>query len=196
LFHINWENCPYPVVLNTEKKKYKCDYMDVKVINNMEECTWSNRLLSVLKEIKSEYIFLLLEDFFLDKPFDSVMFNKVLEYMKLHKEIGITHISQTNKPHDETDDLLWERNYERYHIVITAILYRKDFLMKILRKNESPWEFERYAGVRAKRMSEKVMQYNEKYPVIYSYNHSLYDGTAISNGKWMQKIFLINMIYK
>ncbi|MBQ2724507.1 MAG: hypothetical protein IJF78_02250 [Clostridia bacterium] len=186
LIHLYWNNCPYPIVLNTEQKKYVCDYMNVQVINSDLGLAWGQRLLNVVSQIQSEYVFLLLEDFFLDAPFNAEMFEKVLEYMNAHKNIGVTHITQSHKPHEDTEDLLWERNYERLNIVVTATLYRKDFLMKILRSNESPWEFEHYAGIRARRMKEHIMQYNEKYPVIYSYNHSLFDGTAITNGKWMK----------
>lgn len=179
------ELCDYQFILLTESETFEFPGLDIKVIN-IPEKSWGKRMLRAVDIIEAEYIFLLLEDFFLDKPFNNEKFEEVLKYMECHSDIGMTHITQTKKPHEETSDIMFERKYEVLNIVITAAIYRKNFLKKVLRANDTPWDYETYAGTRAQHLKQRVMQYNEKYPEIFSYNHNLYDGTAIARGKWMR----------
>lgn len=176
-----------PVVLNTETKKYDCDFMKVVTVNSKPNLTWSQRMMNVLENIDTEFIFLLLEDFFIQKPFKVEYFNMVLEHMRSNTDVGVVHLSPNGRMDNLPDDMFIDRNFETLNITMTAVIWRRTYLLKILRKHENPWQFEWYAGIRAKKYPEKVVQYNEKYPEIYSYTIALNKGYGISQGKWLPK---------
>lgn len=177
----------YPIVLNTETKKYSCSEWDIRVINSSTKLTWSERMLYVLERIETDYVFLLLEDFFIQSPFNYEQFDKVVQYMRDHDDVGVIHTTPTGKKYEPTTEMFFERKFSQNNICVTAVLWRKAFLQQLLRKHENIWEFEWYSGMRAPRYPYKVMQYNEMYPVIFDYRVVISDGYGLVQGKWLKK---------
>jgi len=178
--------CDCPIYLSAESKEYtRQDFSNFNILHDTTSKTWSQRMLKALEAIKTEYVFLLLEDFFLDQPFNEEYFQKAIDYMDENSGVGVINLSHTTKVHEPKDDVFFERDFARLGIVVTAVLYRNSILKGLLRRHENIWHYEQYSGVRAKKYHVKVMQYNEKYPTIFSYDHTLYTGTAISKGKWL-----------
>ena len=88
LFNINWPDCPYKVILNTEEKVYPCNFMNVETINYNKKSTWSQRLKHVLENINSEYIIFFLEDFFLQSPVNVDGLKKAVTLMCTDDSVG------------------------------------------------------------------------------------------------------------
>lgn len=178
------------IILNTETKQFSCDYLPIRTINSGHNRTWSQRLIEVLQKINTEYVFCLLEDFFIQSPFYSEGFNQCLDYMRSHPEVGCIHTTPTGMNYGPTKDLFFERHFsnDQCNIAVVAVLWRKTFLMKLLRPHENIWQFEYYSGQRARKYySEKVMQYNEIYPTIFDYHVVIAEGYGITEGKWLPK---------
>ena len=179
-----------PIVLNTETKQFSCDYLPVRTINSGAKGTWSKRLLNVLDQIDTEYVFCVLEDFFIQSPFYAEGFNKTLAYMREHPEVGCVHTTPTGMEYEPTTEWFFERNFsnDQCNIAVVAVLWRKAFLHKLLRPHENIWQFEYYSGQRARKLySEKVMQYNEMYPTIFDYHVVISEGYGITESKWLPK---------
>lgn len=181
------EKLTCPIVLNTESKPYATPYYDVRVLHAQPGLTWSQRLAGVLEQIDTEYVFLLLEDFFLQSPFRFDCFETVLEHMRAHPEVGVIHTTPTGKLPVLPEEMFFERTFTENNITVTAVLWRKSYLQKLLRPHEDIWEFEWYSGIRAKNYPEKVIQYNERFPVIFDYRVVISEGYGITGGKWLPK---------
>lgn len=80
LFNKYWPDNKYRVYLinNTLKKNYK----NVEIINCGEDAEWSNKVRSGIDKIESEYICLLLEDFFMKSKVDTSIINDTLDFIK------------------------------------------------------------------------------------------------------------------
>ena len=179
--------CDCPIYLSAESKEYtRQDFSNFNMLHDVTSKTWSQRMLKALEAIKTEYVFLLLEDFFLDQPFNEEYFQKAIDHMDEHSEVGVINCGYTNKSHTETEELFFDRSFAPLYIVVNTTLYRTEILKKLLRKHENIWHYEQYAGIRAKRNHVKVMQYNEQYPIIYSFNQTT-EGASIVKGKWLPK---------
>lgn len=176
-----------PIVLNTESKPYSSPHYPVRVIHSDPALTWSQRLAHVLELIDTEFVFLLLEDFFLQSPFRFDCFETVLDYMRSHSEVGVLHTTPTGKIPVLPEEMIFERTFRENNITVTAVLWRKAYLQKLLRPHENIWEFEWYSGIRAKRFPEKVMQYNERFPVIFDYRVVISEGYGITGSKWLPR---------
>ena len=193
LFHINWENCPYRVVLNTERKKYHCDFMDIESINYEQKGTWSQRLKSVLEKIDSEFILFFLEDFFLQTPVNVGSFNMALDYMKNDSDIGYIGLkynrSYTFKEESKKSS---KENFINKDELVTCnrtntmtALWRKEWLISLLRMHETPWEFEKYGSIRSKRSDKKVLIINNNICApVFNYEIDPEYGMGIWGGKW------------
>ena len=72
LLKIQWPNCPYKIALNTEKKVYQCDFMNVRTIKTGKEVSWTARLRSALNQIDSEYVLFFLTIFHI---LNNILFN-------------------------------------------------------------------------------------------------------------------------
>lgn len=193
-----WGNCPFPIVLNTETKHYSNIYFDVKTINSNHHA-WGARLIDVLSQIDSDYVILLLDDYFLINNVNTVAINTCISYMELNKKIANFRFDSSmidksiNKdelisPYDgfvclnESD---WKCNF-------SPSLWRKKTLLKYLRSHESIWGFEKWGSIRAKRYNEVVYKesiYNKPiFPFAFSKGEKF--ASAVVNGKWILEIVL------
>ena len=191
LFHIMGADqaTSNPAVLNTESKQYDCDFMQVRTVNTPQKATWSERILHVLEQIDTEFVFHVLEDFFIQQPFNHAYFSKVMDYMRSHPEAGAMHLTPNGRFPKDAEDMFLERKFDKLNITVTCVVWRRDFLMKLLRRHENIWQFEWYSTFRAKKFfpDVKIMQYNEKFPIIFDYRVNIAEGYGITESKWLPK---------
>lgn len=191
-------NLPYPMILNTEGKKYSSSHYEVETVNTAGKTTWSKRLFKVLNHVNTEFVFFLLEDYFLEDSFDRDRFEKVVEYMKTHPDVGLVDIrprwaeSQQEKElnkltYKDTEDSFTERSNENFNITCSPGVWRTSVLKSLLRMHEDVWEFEYYSGIRAKKQGYKVVRFNTRTPAIYEYDYQVWSGMGITAGKWLPK---------
>lgn len=189
LLKIQWPECEYPCVLNTETKVFDCDFMDVKTICSGKGKTWSESVIYCLNQIDSEYILYFLEDEFLMERVNTEWFKNTLQYMQEHKDVGVIFVRHSGKQKADSDVPYISRFEltDKFPVVGLAALYRKEYFLKLLRKHENPWEYERYASIRSKRMKEKVLQYSRNYPPMFVFYDEIENGYGITRGKWLPK---------
>lgn len=197
LWHFAGE-LPYPMILNTEKKHYSSPRYDVTCVNQLPSLhpTWSKRLLHVLEKVETEYIFFLLEDYFLKDVFDRERLEKVVAFMNGHPDVALVDVgphwaatpeeAESNRREDGNiqDDFV-ERNKESFNITCTPGVWRVSALREILRPHEDVWDFEIYSGIRAKKLGWKVVRYVTRTPAIYEYDFQVWTGMGITAGHWL-----------
>lgn len=193
LFQIQWPDCPYELVLNTETKLFDCSFMKIRTIPG-GTVSWSKRLKTVLNQIDTEFIVYLLDDFFLMSPVNIESFNAAVDLIKRDKTVGFiglkhnTHYDFKNGHEDNADKPFFSKDE-----VITvnrvnsmSALWRKDWLLSLLRNHETPWEFEIYGSVRSRRTNYKVLQINNYVmPSVFDYEIDYKHGYGISQKKWL-----------
>ena len=83
LFHKFWSRCPFTVYLGSNTKKFR-DY-SIPTILSKSCIDWSSDLLSILAQMKEEYIFIWIDDFFPMSSIDTKLFIRGFEFMKMNK---------------------------------------------------------------------------------------------------------------
>ena len=198
LFHFAGE-LPYPIVLNTEKKQYSTDRYEIRCVNELpsRHPTWSKRLLHVLDTVETDYVFFLLEDYFLKDAFDRERLEIVRDYMDRHPDVALTDVgphwaatpeeAARNRAEDsQMEDDFVERNKASFNITCTPGVWRVTALREILRPHEDVWDFEIYSGIRAKKLGWKVVRYVTRTPAIYEYDDQIWgSGMGITSGHWL-----------
>ena len=149
-------------------------------------------MLQVLNMIDEEYVFLLLDDFFLKSPVREEYFSSLLDMMDRDRSIASIQlkaarlIQEGKKAAEDSKDLVIseiDKSGWKTHFVPT--IWRKSVLKRWLRKHESIWGFELYGSQRARMWNykEKVLAVDS--PVIFDY--LWVDGcSVIVNGKWLE----------
>lgn len=188
LLSIQWPNCPYKKILNSETITFQSEFSDVKTICTGKNA-WSQRLKKCLEYVDTEFVLFFLEDQFLREPVNTYQFEQTVDYMRENKDVGVIFVHHTDKqkldynlPYFSRDEIT-----DKFRIVGLSALYRKDYLLKILRAHETPWEFEQYASIRSKRYPEKVLQYSKEYPPMFVFDDKIEIGYGITQRKWLPK---------
>lgn len=196
LLKIQWPDCPYEIVLNTETKKYNCSFMNVKTICGGKGVSWSKRLKNALKQIDSKYIIYLLEDFFLMSPVNTDSLNKAIELMKSDDYIGYIGLKRNisynfKNPEHGCEKLPFFSKDEVLtvnRVNSMSALWRREWLISLIRDHETPWEFEIYASKRSRKTPYKVMIINNLVlPYVFDYHIDVEIGYGIYGGKWLKK---------
>lgn len=189
---------PYPIVLNTETKQYSSPHYAVRCINTPGKSSWSSRLHHVLEQIDTDFVFFLLEDYFLKDNFDVDRFEDVVDYMKARPDVAVVDIAPrwASSPTEQEEnrlkyrdlkDYFEERNKQNFNITCSPGVWRTEALRSLLRSHEDAWDFEIYAGIRAKKAGWKVVRYFAHTPTIYEYDYQVWTGMGITAGHWLPK---------
>lgn len=191
LLEANWKNCPKKIYLVTESEEYKDYTFDVKCIHSSSP-VWANRIIDALKQIDEEYIWFFLEDFFLEETVNEEIINSAVSTITTSPDIGvikfIPNISENwydkNQVISDYFSVIPE-NYKARSNLMTA-LYKKDYFLKLLRKNETPWDFEKFGTYRSRRYNEKVLVQNNDKKLAFPYNYQIKYGYGISAKRWLK----------
>ena len=169
-----WPRFDARVILNTEEKSFEYPGFSItRPSKAMIGCTWSQRMLHCINEIETPYVLLVLDDFYLKSPVDSAAFQDSLCMMNNHGEIGlITFASEPGPNYPVSWDNRFERRgrIARYRINAQIGLWRKDYLLRILRSSETPWQFELNGSFRSSWMSSSILSLKKESSLIFDYD--------------------------
>jgi len=140
--------------------------VDIKPFKNIlsGKAEWSDRLIKILSdEIKEDYVLYMQEDMWLTKPVNGQFFKELFSYaisnsidcIKLHS----SEVYQTIPTGTDFCGLsLTKLNNEKSKYLMShqVTLWKKEFLLKQLRKNEHPWRNERRATKRLKKTNPTI----------------------------------------
>ncbi len=191
LLSIQWENCNLPVVLVTESKQYNCEYMEIKTFNpRRPNVPWSRRVLECLKSIKTKYIILMMDDFFLKSKVLIGKLNECFVWMEATDDLA----SISFVPSLWEDIALEEYGgfVERpkgglYRVNCQIALWNREKLIKLIRPYENPWDFEWMASCRADRTEWRFLASNKEKPWVFDYDFGS-GGGGVHRGKWSEGV--------
>lgn len=194
LLQINWENCPKKVYLITETENYSDPYFDVTVLHHNSPI-WSNRVINTIKNIESEYFWFFLEDFFLEERVNTEIIDSAIHCIETEKNVGVIKFIPNIAPNWYNNSESCWKGYKYFSQIpkeskarsnLMLALYNKDYFCKLLRKNESPWDFEKFGTYRTRRYPEEILIQNDLFPLAFPYNYQIKYGFGISAKKWLR----------
>lgn len=185
-----WPEMKYPVVLNTESKKYHNENFEISTFSMYkagDNPPWGKRLKECLKRIDTDYVILILDDFFPIQPVDHKRVEECIRWMDENSKIAVFNfyrvkggIKDGKYPHFEL-----RPQKGAYKLNLSAALWKREKLIKYIRNHETPWQFEINGSKRAGRYKELFYSAIEGEPYIYKYSLLEY---GLIRGKWTPKI--------
>ncbi len=142
LFWRNWPDCPYSVYLGTNCAHFAD--ARVRTLNAGGDESWSKNLRFFLNQIDSEYVLLLLEDFFLT---GSVSTTAVSEYVSTLDTLNGTllRLFPNPPPDSRVDGYAYVGSIHQlapFRVSAQAGIWKRSRLLTLLRDEENAWEFE------------------------------------------------------
>lgn len=167
-----WPDYNIPIFFNSESKNFSFNNLTINCPlakqQNSKNISWSKRLLKVLKHIDSEFVLLMLDDFWLTDFVDIKQFNYCVDIMKHNNKIGFICLAADKNDkmlNDGTDSItlceyagLYEASTKCAYRVTTQVgLWRTKYLKKLLKGYEDAWRFEYWASRRSKFFSYRCL---------------------------------------
>lgn len=196
MFQKYWPDCPFPIYLTSNQKKFQSSriHIDIKQVLSNTFSSWGEETYITLNQIKEDYILLILEDFFIYQP---VQTREIIEYFQIMLEENAVFMRLASFP--KKYDEWWPSTFvtEKYSIVsidaqylicLQIAIWRKDFLLSIIEKSESPWEFEINGTKRSRayalKYGYKFLSLNRNPKLNNVHGPITYFCSAITQGKW------------
>lgn len=193
LFKRYWPEYHGKIYLNTESKEFTFEGLDiVSVKNGLINKPWSQCLQYALEFIEKENIIYMQEDYFLHSEVN----NSLVEfYFKKFKEndFDCLHLTDqcTSGPFNKDTSIkgIWEiKKGAPYRLSTQAAFWKKESLLKLIRKWESGWQFEHYGNKRSNYILGKMMCVAQDEVIINKNEILPYVFTGIIKGKWKEEV--------
>lgn len=162
------------VVINTETKTFSFgDYKIVRPSFSDKKQTWSSRLYESLKLIRTPYVLLVLDDFYIKSPVDAKTLDFCIQQMDSDLSIKLFTFAWqpgNNKPCAFSDKFEKRARLAPYRVNAQIGLWRVSYLKKIIKVRETPWDFELNGSFRSSILGGNLFSLKKNAPLVFDYD--------------------------
>lgn len=176
LFWRHWADCPFPVHLGVNEGGFADPR--VRTLPGAHGTNWTNRVRDQVTTLRAPYVLLMLEDFFLQAPIDTLA---VARHLRALRDLGGHMVRLVARPgprasvpgHEDIGDIPPGTDYR---VSTQAAIWRRESLLDLMRTGETIWEFE----LRGSRRSDAhAGGYYAVWRDALTYRHHV-----VERGKW------------
>ena len=187
LFRKYWGDKTVRVLLNTESKDFALEGLNIECIHCTEK-GYSARLRNALAHVQTEYVLVMLDDFFLRHPVDIKRIEQILSWMDNDRDIIYFNSDCTEVYVDwEVDRYPGFRRIppgSEYVLNLQAAIWRTGDLRRYWKCNVSPWEWEGIVTLQTSREKKKFYCTTDWKNAICDYGYKP-EGMGVFRGKWV-----------
>ena len=180
MFWRNWPDCPFPVHLGSNEQVF--EHPRVTNIRIGPDKDWTSSTRKMLESLDTEYVLILLDDFFIRETVDT---NRVLSFLNALVEMK-GHMLQLRKPirrpflrMKEFPDIAKLMVGTPYRVNLQPTIWRINSLLSIMRDGESPQEFEVNASKRSSSYDDGYYCLRRERPIEWKHH-------VVEKGKWFR----------
>lgn len=177
LFRKYWKDCPYQIILVTDKIHHTDEkYVFTKIIE--KDDTWALMIKEAIKQAETPYVMLWMDDYLLCDYINNSDIEKQLERaINLHAgNMRLVESPKCNGKYNNNDRIGYYKIGEAYSLSTQVGIWDANFLSKIIKDEWSAWEFERIASLQ-KDCPEQ--------PILVSLDYTFPYEEGVRKGKWM-----------
>lgn len=141
----NWPDRNMETYIITDKQSGK-KYTNVKIFSAGDDVEWSDRLLHALEMVKTEYVFITLDDYFLIKPVSSEKIGRLIEMMDQHR---LDYVRLFKRPTKATREPIpgYAKAFNvdcsfKYSVNLYSGIWKTEFMKDCVAEPLNPWKFE------------------------------------------------------
>lgn len=176
LFFRFWPDCPFNVYLLSNK--HKIELPKVKNLLVGDDISWADNLTKAVRQLNEDYIFLLLDDFFL---YDYVETDKIIKVFRwiIQSEANYVRMNPSqmpDKPHNELIGVVSKGTIYRTSTIMPV--WKKEILLSLLKSGETAWDFEIFGSLRSDSYDGFYSTWEDCFPVV----------NGVIKGKWQKGV--------
>jgi hypothetical protein len=185
----HWPGFDMPVILNTETRSFACEGFDIKTFSlyrQGEKVPWGKRMLDHLDKVETDYILLMLEDYFLRRDVDEARLNRLIDLLDENPDIStfnLVHAPIEFEKKNRLGDFMLRPRKGSYRFACTG-LWRVSHLKQYILPDESPWQWEVDGNYRSAFTENRFYMLAKDAEPYLDYGFS-YDWMGIRKGKWV-----------
>ena len=180
-----WPDCPYPVYLGTNYRKFDDDR--VVSLDIGRDISYSDNLLAMLSRVDSPWVILWVEDRFLSHRVCSERISEVIGKAARLRAGYLKLISASPLVNDHMDGEEFGEipKGAKYRACFTVGLWRKEVLERLLVPGETAWEIERNGSRRSALFPERFLAYGRKFrsEAVIRDRHILMKGSILRDAR-------------
>ena len=176
LFWRHWSDCPWPVFLGANQQAFP----DSRIVTlKTGDAEWSRRLRFCLEQIDSDFVLLLLEDYFLDRPVSTPLISEKLTLLAAlgGSQLRLFPAPGPDRRLDSCPELGLVHRRASYRVSTQAAIWKRGHLLDILEDGESIWHFEWNGTIRSR---SSAAAYYATYKPLVHYRH------VVERGEWFR----------
>ncbi len=142
IFFRYWPDCPYPVYLMSNSKRYNHDR--VTTVNVGGGKVWGTNVKKAMAQIPTPYILFLLEDIFLCERVDTARIQQIIDYVT-KEDAACVYLVPDPYPNEEypnTIGLSAIKKGTKYRLSLRPAIWNKKVFDELIIAGESPWDME------------------------------------------------------
>lgn len=144
LLEKNWPDRNMDTYIITDHSTVK-NYKNIKIIVG-EDLEWSDRLAFALKNVKTKYVFITLDDYFLIKKVNDSSINNLVSMMN-QEELDYVRLFPNPKKATEESFKEYSGIYKintkiNYSVNLYAGIWSKEFIEYTIKDSKNAWQFE------------------------------------------------------
>lgn len=194
LFRKFWPGCEYTVYLGTNEASFEAE--NVKVIHSGKAADWSTDTRKILEQIPEQYVILLLEDYFLERPVDPKWLKECLDFTMKNGAafMRIASFRADHTPMYAYDPSTFNPQFgitrlnAPFRLNLQAGIWNRNDFIELIKDGESPWQFEINGSVRSRTMNKPFLGITESSKKDILVGPIPYLCTAITKGTWMREV--------
>ncbi len=169
-----WPDCPFPIYLGANRAKHDDSRVTTLPVGDHE---WSKRLRLCLEQIDTEYVLLLLEDYFLDKRISTA---GILHNLETLHALGGTVLRLYPLPGPDAivpghGGIGVIHPLAPYRMSAQPAIWNRIHLLRLLVDDESIWDFEWDGTIRSREAGGEFYSTKTK---VFPHRH------VIERGRW------------
>jgi hypothetical protein len=173
-----WPDLPYPLYLISNHLAFPD--RRVTALRVGDDLSWSETLARGLERLSTRYVLLILDDFFLTAPVDTALVQRLHAAMvaKGAAYLRLAPKPQADMPCPDMPEIGTVSRGAPYRASLQMAFWDRNVLLRLLRRDESAWDFELKASRRSDAMSEPFLGVRDDHAAI-SYRHVLVRGKFV-----------------
>jgi len=181
-FSINFEKIYLATDIALDDIDYQALHIDEVVLGKM----WGERVRNTLKRVETEKCLVLLDDYIPTKPLNLEKLKNILDYKG---NVDCFYLASVFKEMPSSKNIGHIRGYKQipvnalYRVNSTVGVWKTESLLEVLADDDSPWEWEAFAGLGKSAESMVFCAPQDDSAQVYFYSYKT--GGAVYRGSWV-----------
>lgn len=188
-----WPNHGEVIIIGYDEPKFKLNerWSFISLGTQTGPKDWSNDLIRFFKTFEDEFFINLIDDTLMTRPADEEQIEYLFQLISNNNKIGkiflhgsLISFGKFKTVNDDRYDLVSINQNSQYRTSIQSAIWRKEYFLKLLKPNLTPWDFELQHIMND---GVEIISTNSNHPTMYS--HLYRKGGVFQKNNWYKSVY-------